>query len=80
MKALVFVAALSLVVCCATFLYILVRHFHRQWYWQDKVNENNIRRNLMDELDIQYEVDEKGFVRPVSRKDRGHRPRGSVVT
>lgn len=46
-------------------LYLIIRHFHRRWHWQDEVNLNNMRRALMQELDIAYEVDEKGFVKPV---------------
>lgn len=56
-------------------LYLIVRHFHHKWKWQNKVNENNIRRSLLEEIDIQWEVDPNGFIQPVRRKDRGHAAR-----
>lgn len=56
-------------------LYLLVRHFHHKWKWQNKVNENNIRRAVLEEIDVQYEVGENGFIRAVKRAERGHVPR-----
>jgi hypothetical protein len=53
-----------------TGLYLLVRHFHRKWKWQDQVNENAMRRAILEEADIQFEVGPDGFVRPVKRKER----------
>ena len=51
-------------------LYLLIRHYHRKWWWQDQVNENAMRRAIMEEAEIQFEVNEEGFVRPVKRSDR----------
>jgi len=62
---------ISLAVFCLIFvsgcvgLYLIVRAFHRKWKWQDKVNENNLRRAMLEEFNIDYEVDSEGFVRPV---------------
>lgn len=55
-----------------TGLYLLVRHYHRQWKWQDKVNENAMRRAILEEADVQFEVAQDGFIRPVRRSERGH--------
>jgi hypothetical protein len=46
-------------------LYLILRTYHRRWKWQDEVNRNNMRRELLNELDIKYEVDADGFVRPI---------------
>jgi len=48
-------------------LYLIIRQFHRKWHWEDQVHENTIRKELMNELAIQYEVDDKGFAQPVIR-------------
>lgn len=53
-----------------TGLYLLVRHFHRKWKWQDKVNENAMRRAILEEADVQFEVAPDGFIRPVQRARR----------
>lgn len=45
-------------------LYLIVRSRHRKWEWEDQVHQNTMRRELMNEMDIEYEVDEKGFVTP----------------
>lgn len=55
-----------------TALYLLIRHFHRKWKWQDVANENAIRRAMLEEVDIQFEVADDGFIRPMKRSDRGH--------
>lgn len=57
-----------------TGLYLLIRHYHRHWRWQDKVNENAMRRAVLEEADVQFEVASDGFIRPVKRSDRGHQP------
>jgi hypothetical protein len=67
------VVGILLAISFLTALYLIVRSFHHQWKWQNKVNENRMRRAVMEEFDIQYEVDEKGFVAPVKRSGRGHR-------
>lgn len=64
--------AIAAVPILLTALYLIIRHFHRKWKWQDKVNENNIRRALLDEMDVQYEVAPDGFIRAVKRSERGH--------
>lgn len=43
----------------------------RQWKWEDQVHQNAMRKGLMEELNIQYEVDEEGFVKPVIGQRRG---------
>lgn len=55
-----------------TSLYLVVRHFHHKWKWQDAVNENAIRRAVLDEMDVQWEVSPDGYVRAVKRSERGH--------
>lgn len=65
---------ISIAVFCLIFvsgcvgLYLIVRKFHRKWKWQDRVNENNLRRAMLEEFNIDYEVDQEGFVRPVGHK------------
>lgn len=59
-----------MVVAALTGLYLLVRHFHRRWKWQDKVNENAMRRAVLEEADVQFEVAPDGFIRPVPRSQR----------
>lgn len=51
-------------------LYLVVRSFHRKWRWQDQVNENNLRRAILEEIDVQWEVAPDGFVRAARRKGR----------
>lgn len=69
-----FVVVLMLAVGFAVMLYLVIRHFHHKWKWQDKVNEDKLRKSILSEFDIQYEVDDKGFVRPQKRSERGHAP------
>lgn len=71
-KVIVLGLATALAPILITALYLLVRHFHRKWKWQDRVNENSIRQALLDEMDVQWEVDTEGFIRPVKRSARGH--------
>ena len=69
-----FLGVLLLVATSGVFtgLYLLVRHYHRKWWWQDQVNENALRRAILEEADIQFEVAPDGFVRPVKRSVRIH--------
>lgn len=53
-----------------TGLYLLVRHYHHRWKWQNRVNENRIRQAILEEADVQFEVAPDGFVRPVQRRRR----------
>lgn len=62
---------------CFTGLYLLIRHYHRQWWWQDRVNENELRKAIMEEADVQWEVAPDGFIRPVKRSQYGHERRGA---
>lgn len=64
------VVIITTFICVMVGLYLLVRHFHRKWKWQDTVNENAIRRAVLDEMDVQWEVSPEGFVRPVKRSER----------
>jgi len=45
--------------------YIRLKSVHRRWKWEDQVHQNAMRKGLMEELDIQYEVDADGFVKPI---------------
>ena len=45
--------------------YILLRHFHRKWYWDDEVRKNAMLKDAMRNAGIQFEVGPDGFVRPV---------------
>lgn len=67
---LIFGAALA--ISLLTGLYLLVRHFHHKWKWQNKVNENRMRQAVLEEADVQFEVAPDGFIRPVQRSRRGH--------
>lgn len=75
LRLLVGVLLLLLSAGTLTGLYLLIRHYHRKWWWQDQVNENAMRRAILEEADIQFEVAEDGFVRPIKRSERGHSPR-----
>lgn len=50
--------------------YIRLKGMRRRWRWEDQVHQNAMRRGLMEELDIQYEVDAEGFVKPVIGQKR----------
>jgi hypothetical protein len=50
--------------------YVRIKGMRRRWRWQDQVNQNNMRRAIMEELDITYEVDNEGFVKPVISERR----------
>lgn len=49
-------------------LYLVIRSFHRKWKWEDQVHENAIRKGILEELDVQYEVDKDGIIIARSRK------------
>lgn len=71
-KLILFILGSGLGLSLLTTLYLTVRHYHRKWYWGDKANENSIRRAVLDEIDVQWEVDGEGMVRPVRRSEYGH--------
>ena len=77
MKLVAIVLGLLLSAGFLTFLYLMVRHFHRKWRWQDKLNENALRKAILEEADVQFEVATDGFIRPVKRSERR---RGSAIT
>jgi hypothetical protein len=72
MKLVAIVAGVMLAIAVLTALYLLVRSFHHQWKWQNKVNENSLRRAVLEEADVQFEVAPDGFIRPIKRSERGH--------
>ena len=49
---------------------IRIHSMQRRWKWEDQVHQNAMRKGLMEELDIQYEVDEDGFVKPIIGQKR----------
>lgn len=49
---------------------IRIHSMRRRWKWEDQVHQNAMRKGLMDELNIQYEVDAEGFVKPVIGQKR----------
>jgi hypothetical protein len=61
---------IALVMFCVGFvagcsgIYLVVRSFHRKWRYQDLIHQNNLRKELMAEMNIGYEVDEHGVARP----------------
>lgn len=70
---LVIVLALGTVVA----LYLLIRHFHRKWRWQDRVNANTITQASLD--DATCEVLPDGQVRHTGRLSaEQHRKSGRV--
>lgn len=60
---LVIVAVLGVVVGS----YLLIRHFHRKWSWQDRVNANTITQAALD--DATCEVTSDGQVLHTGRLD-----------
>lgn len=60
---LVIVAVLGVVVGS----YLLIRHFHRKWSWQDRVNANTITQAALD--DATCEVAPDGQVLHTGRLD-----------
>lgn len=46
-------------------LYLLIRHYHRKWSWQDRVNANTITQASLD--DATCEVLPDGQVRHTGR-------------
>lgn len=69
-KGLILILGTMFGIALLTGLYLLVRSYHHQWKWQNRVNENRIRQAILEEADIQFEVAPDGFVRPVQRKRR----------
>lgn len=58
-------------------LYLLIRHFHRKWGWQDRVNANTITQASLD--DATCEVLPDGQVRHTGRlQAEQHRETGRV--
>jgi hypothetical protein len=45
--------------------YLLLRHFHRKWKWEDEVHKNQLLREAMQQAGLRYEVNDKGFVQPL---------------
>lgn len=72
MKLVAIVTGAVIAIGALVAMYLIIRSFHHHWKWQNKVNENRMRKAMLEEFDIQYEVDDKGFVVPVKRADRGH--------
>ena len=64
-----FYVLIMIVAIVATTLYLVIRHFHRKWWWQDKVNESRMRQAVLDEFNVQYEVDEQGVIRPTRKRE-----------
>lgn len=60
---------LFVVVACGslTGFYLLIRHYHRKWRWQDRVNANTISQAALD--DATCEVAPDGQVRHTGRLD-----------
>lgn len=50
--------------------YILLRHFHRKWYWDDEVRKNALLKDAMRNAGIGFEVGPDGFVRPIDTTTR----------
>lgn len=48
-------------------LYLLVRHFHRKWYWEDENRKATMLQDAMKEAGIGYEVNPGGSVRPLGQ-------------
>lgn len=65
---LLFVIVLALGTVVA--LYLLIRHFHRKWRWQDRVNANTITQASLD--DATCEVLPDGQVRHTGRLKIDH--------
>lgn len=61
MKVFVLLFLIVAVPATAVSLYLLIRHFHRKWRWQDRVNANTITQASLD--DATCEVLPDGQVR-----------------
>lgn len=46
--------------------YLLIRHVHRKWYWEDEVRKNAMLRAAFKEAGIAFEVNDDGFVSPLT--------------
>ena len=53
--------------------YLLIRHFHRKWYWEDEDRKNRMLKDAMRQAGIDYIVDDGGKATPTG----GPRPRSS---
>jgi hypothetical protein len=60
---------LFFVIACGslTGFYLLIRHYHRKWAWQDRVNANTISQAALD--DATCEVTPDGQVLHTGRLD-----------
>lgn len=63
-KLLVGIFAVTLFTVLITSAYLLIRHYHRKWYWEDEEHKAELLRDAMREAGISYEVDSAGQVRP----------------
>lgn len=63
-KLLVALFAVTLFTVLTTGTYLLIRHYHRKWYWEDEERKAEILRDAMREAGISYEVNGSGQVRP----------------
>lgn len=64
-KLIVLLLVIVLGLATAVGLYLLIRHFHRKWRWQDRVNANTITQASLD--DATCEVLPDGQVRHTGR-------------
>lgn len=66
-KLIVLLLVIVMGLATAVGLYLLIRHFHRKWRWQDRVNANTITQASLD--DATCEVLPDGQVRHTGRLD-----------
>lgn len=62
----IFVVAVILGIAAA---YLVIRHWHRKWYWEDEDRKAIMLRQAMHEAGISYTVDDSGGVRPLGTRE-----------
>lgn len=60
--------AVAVIVGIAT-AYLVIRHWHRKWYWEDEDRKAIMLREAMHEAGINYTVDPSGEVRPIGSRE-----------
>lgn len=57
LKLIVLLLVIVVGLALAVSLYLLVRHFHRKWRWQDRVNANTITQAALDDATCEVASD-----------------------
>lgn len=71
-KLIVLLLVIVSVLATTVALYLLIRHFHRKWKWQDRVNANTITQAALDDATCDVRPDGQVLHTGRLRKPRQH--------